>query len=171
MPSSKLRSIDSLAEKTVYLAKSLSLFLISTAISIAAPVLAQQAPDMNAYRVPAGNRVAQVNPGGETILPNGRIVAPLGERHYSAHSNLFDITLSPNGKAAVGHTEGGMTIWQRNTRGAIPISISIEKFGLSGAFTHGGAQYIASNGDAGNGISVYDATSWDLPGIDRKSVV
>jgi len=103
MPSSKLKSLSSLTEKTVYLAKSLSLFLISTAISIATPVLAQQAPDMNAYRVPAGNRVAQVNPGGETILPNGRIVAPIGERHYAASSDLFDINLSPNGKAIVGH--------------------------------------------------------------------
>jgi DNA-binding beta-propeller fold protein YncE len=129
------------------------------------PAVAQKAPDLNAYRAPAGNRVAQVNPGGETILPNGRIVAPIGERQYAAHSDLFDINISPNGKAIVGHYKGGMTIWQRNTKGAIPISISIKNFGLSGAFTHGGAQYIASNGDAGNGISVYDATSWDLPGI------
>ena len=146
----------------MFLAK--SLFITAAAVT-AMPVLAQQAPDLNAYRAPAGNRVAQVNPGGESILPNGRIVAPLGERHYAGRSNLFDINISHNGKAIVGHYEGGMTIWQRNASGAIPISISLEKFGLSGAFTHGGAQYIASNGDAGNGISVYDATSWDLPGI------
>ena len=146
----------------MFLAK--SLFITAAAVT-AIPVLAQQAPDLNAYRAPAGNRVAQVNPSGESILPNGRIVAPLGERHYAGRSNLFDINISHNGKAIVGHYEGGMTIWQRNASGAIPISISLEKFGLSGAFTHGGAQYIASNGDAGNGISVYDATSWDLPGI------
>ena len=66
------------------------------------PAVAQKAPDLNAYRAPAGNRVAQVNPGGESILPNGRIVAPIGERHYAASADLFDINISPNGKAIVG---------------------------------------------------------------------
>ena len=33
---------------------------------------------------PSGNEFANVVPGGTTILPNGRLLTPIGERLYTA---------------------------------------------------------------------------------------
>ena len=128
--------------------------------------------DFTRYGNPAGTRQAKVVAGDVGVLPNGRLLNPTGERLYTAGSDLFDLSLSPDGKTLIGNYDGGMTIWQRNTPGGIPRAITQKNMGFAGAFTHGGAQYIVSNGDAGHGISIYDATSWSLPSApgttDRK---
>lgn len=119
--------------------------------------------DFNTFGAPAGTQKAFVKVGGPGIQPNGRFVNPHGELLFSAGSDLFDLCLSPDGKTLVGNTEAGLTIWQRNTPGGIPRVITEKNSGFAGTFTRGSAQYIVSNGDAGHGISIYDATSWSLP--------
>ena len=133
----------------------------------AKPIIAKNKPaakvapavDFTRYGNPAGTRKAQVVAGNVGVLPNGRLINPTGERLYTAGSDLFDLSLSPDGKTLIGNYDGGLTIWQRNTPGGIPRVITQKNMGFAGAFTHGGAQYIVSNGDAGHGISIYDATS------------
>ncbi|MBI4876820.1 MAG: hypothetical protein HY822_19460 [Acidobacteria bacterium] len=49
------------------------------------------------YRTPAGERTAARRPGAETILPGGRLVAPLGIQ-YATGPGPFGLAISPNGK-------------------------------------------------------------------------
>ncbi|MEY3763503.1 MAG: hypothetical protein RLZ42_163, partial [Armatimonadota bacterium] len=117
------------------------------------PVPKATAPvvDFSRYGNPAGTRQAKVVAGDVGVLPNGRLLNPTGERLYTAGSDLFDLSLSPDGKTLIGNYDGGMTIWQRNTPGGIPRAITQKNMGFAGTFTHGGAQYIVSNGDSGHG--------------------
>lgn len=48
-------------------------------------------------RAPAGTRPAVRRPGAESVLPNGRIVAPLGRQH-SVGTSPFALAVSPNGR-------------------------------------------------------------------------
>ncbi|MBI4891930.1 MAG: hypothetical protein HY821_14990 [Acidobacteria bacterium] len=52
------------------------------------------------YLPPAGTRPTARRPGAETILPGGRIVAPLG-RQFNLGPGAFGLALSPDGKLAV----------------------------------------------------------------------
>jgi len=64
---------------------------------------------------PAGDRYTRVNREGETVLPNGRLITPLGKQILVA-PHPFGLTLSPDGK----------TIITANS-GVGPFSISIIK--------------------------------------------
>ena len=48
-------------------------------------------------RAPAGERYADRNPQGESILPNGRIITPLG-RLFRVEPHPYGLTLSPDGR-------------------------------------------------------------------------
>lgn len=48
---------------------------------------------------PAQNRFTQINKGGETVIPNGRIVKPLG-RSITTAPHPFGLVLSPDGTIA-----------------------------------------------------------------------
>jgi YVTN family beta-propeller protein len=62
---------------------------------------AQQATPTGAeLRAPAGSRPVAINPGGETILPNGRIVTPLGKQVKVA-PHPYGLALSPDGETLV----------------------------------------------------------------------
>ncbi len=52
------------------------------------------------YLPPAGTRPTARRPGAESILPGGRIVAPLG-RQFNLGPGAFGLALSPDGKLAV----------------------------------------------------------------------
>jgi YVTN family beta-propeller protein len=52
------------------------------------------------YSTPAGDRTAVRRPGAETILPGGRVVAPLGKQ-YATGPGPFGLAVSPDGKTAV----------------------------------------------------------------------
>jgi hypothetical protein len=52
------------------------------------------------YSTPAGERTAARRQGGETILPGGRLVAPLGKQ-YTTGPGPFGLAVSPDGKTAV----------------------------------------------------------------------
>ncbi len=66
---------------------------------VLAPLMAQN------WRPPAGNRPALRRPGAESILPGGRIVAPLG-RQFSTGPGPWGLAISPNGKTLVS-SDGG----------------------------------------------------------------
>ncbi len=52
------------------------------------------------YRTPAGERPAARRPGAESILPGGRMIAPLGKQ-YLTGPGPFGLAISPNGKTVV----------------------------------------------------------------------
>jgi len=53
-----------------------------------------------AMSAPAGNRPAKIDPAGETILPNGRLITPLGKQVKVA-PHPYGLALSPDGKTLV----------------------------------------------------------------------
>jgi YVTN family beta-propeller protein len=52
------------------------------------------------YRTPAGERMAARRPGAESVLPGGRMIAPLG-RQFPTGPGPFGLAVSPNGKMVV----------------------------------------------------------------------
>jgi DNA-binding beta-propeller fold protein YncE len=66
-------------------------------------------------RAPAGNRATNIDPGGETIIPNGRIITPLG-RQVRVAPHPYGLALSPDGQTIV-----------TANNGCRPFSISIIK--------------------------------------------
>ncbi|MEZ5039457.1 MAG: hypothetical protein R2828_06185 [Saprospiraceae bacterium] len=68
---------------------------------------------------PAGDQVCLKNPGGASIIPNGRIVAPYGNTYLTA-PHPYGLVLSPNGEIAVTANSG-----------TSPLSITILKNILS----------------------------------------
>ena len=67
---------------------------LSIAGYLLAPLAAQN------WRPPAGNRPVLRRPGAESILPGGRIIAPLG-RQFSTGPGPWGLAISPNGKTLV----------------------------------------------------------------------
>ncbi len=57
------------------------------------------------HRLPAGDRYCTIDPAGETIVPNGRIVSPLGQSFRIA-PHPYGLTLSRDGKIAVTANSG-----------------------------------------------------------------
>ena len=54
---------------------------------------------------PAGDRFVSINKSGETVIPNGRIVAPVGKSIVVA-PHPYGLTLSPDGNTAVTANSG-----------------------------------------------------------------
>jgi DNA-binding beta-propeller fold protein YncE len=57
------------------------------------------------YRAPAGVRPASKGPDGESILPGGRLVTPLG-RQYATGPGPFGVAISPSGRLVVSANGG-----------------------------------------------------------------
>ncbi|QOY85960.1 bifunctional YncE family protein/alkaline phosphatase family protein [Paludibaculum fermentans] len=57
------------------------------------------------YRTPAGIRPAARRPGAESVLPGGRMIAPLG-RQFMTGPGAYGIAISPDGKIAVSANGG-----------------------------------------------------------------
>src|SRR6202162_4401689 len=57
------------------------------------------------YSAPAGSRPAVRRPGAPSILPGGRIIAPLG-RQYLTGPGPFGLAVSPDGKTIVSVNSG-----------------------------------------------------------------
>ena len=78
--------------------------LIALLIFIITPGLPQalDAQQISGFSLsaPAGNRPAQINPNGETILPSGRLITPLGKQVKVA-PHPYGLALSPDGKTLV----------------------------------------------------------------------
>lgn len=56
-------------------------------------------------QAPAGDRYCQLNPAGETIIPNGRIVKPMGNT-YRIAPHPYGLALSKDGQTAVTANSG-----------------------------------------------------------------
>ena len=54
---------------------------------------------------PAGDRFTQIIPYGETILPNGRIIKPLGTQ-VTVAPHPFGLIVSPDGKTIITSNSG-----------------------------------------------------------------
>ena len=54
---------------------------------------------------PAGDRYTSINKGGETVLPNGRLITPIGKQILVA-PHPFGLTLSPDGKTIITSNSG-----------------------------------------------------------------
>jgi YVTN family beta-propeller protein len=72
------------------------------------------------YSAPAGIRYALRRPGAASILPGGRILAPLGQQQITG-PGAFGIAISPNGRYVVTANGGpgrySLTILQRSRQG------------------------------------------------------
>ena len=124
----------------------------------AVPAFSQDTPYFHA---PAGREFARVNPGGTTILPNGRFVTPKGERLYTGE-NLWNVAVSPNGKTLVGFSDNAIVIYTLPAKTSdTPRVIVTKDLSPVGVFTKDGTKLIVSNGDSGNGITIYDTAGWD----------
>ena len=64
-----------------------------------------QRPPNELLHAPAGNRYVELNIDGETVLPNGRIVTPLGA-HFRIHPHPYGLTISPDGRWVVTANSG-----------------------------------------------------------------
>jgi DNA-binding beta-propeller fold protein YncE len=56
-------------------------------------------------QAPAGTRPVRINPAGETILPNGRLITPLG-KHVKVAPHPYGLALSPDGRTLVTANSG-----------------------------------------------------------------
>lgn len=88
--------------------KALSLFALTTVILLAAcqtpkPIQSNSATWL--VSSPSGDRYCQIDPAGETILPNGRIIKPMGNTLRIA-PHPFGLVLSPDGTVAVTANSG-----------------------------------------------------------------
>jgi len=71
------------------------------------PLLAKERAGQGApeLRAPAGDRPVKIDLSGETILPNGRLITPLG-RHVKVAPHPYGLAISPDGKTLVTANSG-----------------------------------------------------------------
>src|SRR5262245_30700157 len=114
------------------------------------------------YRAPAGQEVAKVVPGGVTILPNGRLLTPHGERLYT-DGNLWNVVPSPDGKWIAGFCESGIVVCSSKEPEPRSPSFRIPwtQAAFCGVFAKDSSKLIASSGDAGHGIQVFETRVWN----------
>jgi DNA-binding beta-propeller fold protein YncE len=124
-------------------------------------VIAQE--ESPSFSAPAGIEFAKVVPGGDSILPNGRLLAPRGVRLYTGE-DLWNVLPSPDGKWWVGLCDAGMVIYRANAKSAMTNSLLIPwtKAAFCGAFTADSQRFITSSGDFGHGIQIWDTDSWNV---------
>jgi len=94
--------------QTVFM-KALTLFALAAALiwtaACQSPKSARQRHGNWRVTSPAGDRYCQVNAAGETIIPNGRIVQPMGSTVRIA-PHPYGLALSPDGSVAVTANSG-----------------------------------------------------------------
>lgn len=56
-------------------------------------------------QAPAGSRPVRIDPAGETVLPNGRLITPLG-KHVKVAPHPYGLALSPDGRTLVTANSG-----------------------------------------------------------------
>jgi len=138
-------------------------FLIATLFA-GGNVMAQ----VPSYRSPSGTEFAKVVPGGTTNLPNGRQLTPVGERLYTG-DDLWNVVPSPDGKLIVGFCDPGIVIYPSDARTTMTSSYRIpwRNAAFCGVFTKDGSKLIASSGDAGHGIQLFETSPWYKPASER----
>jgi len=142
-------------------------FLIATLFA-GSNVMAQ----VPSYRSPSGTEFAKVVPGGTTNLPNGRQLTPVGERLYTG-DDLWNVVPSPDGKLIVGFCDPGIVIYPSDARTTVTSSYRIpwRNAAFCGVFTKDGSKLIASSGDAGHGIQIFETSPWYKPASERHETL
>jgi YVTN family beta-propeller protein len=84
-----------------------ALLLLAAALAAACHSTQSASKAASAWDVqpPAGERYCQINPSGETILPNGRVLRPMGNTVRIA-PHPYGLALSPDGSVAVTANSG-----------------------------------------------------------------
>jgi YVTN family beta-propeller protein len=85
-----------------------SLFAVLALIvlfGVAAPSAEKPARPQLLLQAPAGSRPVKIDPAGETVLPNGRLITPLG-KHIKVAPHPYGLALSPDGKTLVTANSG-----------------------------------------------------------------
>lgn len=94
----------SISEDSAVRARSVMPLLAAVSTLIGQPGL-PQARDVKSVsnlelQAPAGNRRVEIDPSGESVLPNGRLITPLG-RQVKVAPHPYGLALSPDGKTLV----------------------------------------------------------------------
>jgi len=86
-----------------------SRFLVAIVIFVSSiillPAAKQKATSGVNLQAPAGDRPTNIDPAGETVLPNGRLLTPVG-RHVRVAPHPYGLALSPDGKTLVTANSG-----------------------------------------------------------------
>ena len=82
-------------------------FALSTLLFAACQSSKSSLQPFHKWRIepPAGDRYCQINPAGETIIPNGRVIKPMGNTVRIA-PHPYGLALSPDGSVAVTANSG-----------------------------------------------------------------
>lgn len=122
---------------------------------LAAFVLAQVPAN---FEAPAGQRYAKVSPGGETILPNGRLLTPWGTRLYTGE-DLWQVVVSKVDDTIVGIHDGGFTVYRKSGGTFQRSTVARRQIAPAAAFSPDGKQMLLSLGDAGT-IELLRTDDW-----------
>jgi hypothetical protein len=119
------------------------------------------------FSAPAGSRTSHVNPGGLTILPNGRYLTPLGSRIYCGE-NCWNIVLAPNHKTGALFYDGGLSLYGDLDDPAKTVTkLKREGAAYCGQFSPDGQTLVTSSGERG-GIQLilvaHPETATDISG-------
>lgn len=122
------------------------------------------------YMLPAGKEYAVVNPGGKTILPNGRFLTPKGERFWVG-ADLWGIALNPRKDEMVAMATGtspkingkpsftvlsGMSVGKPTSR-----QVPIDEVGTAATYSPNGKLCFVSTGDKG-GFVAFNTDDWSV---------
>ncbi|MGV3618594.1 MAG: bifunctional YncE family protein/alkaline phosphatase family protein [Fimbriimonas sp.] len=129
-------------------------------LTVALLLAAQADRSIPVFTAPAGNLPTKIVPGGATVLPNGRLLTPSGDRLYTGE-DLWNVTLSPSGDIAVGFHDGGFTAYS-GLRGGRRIrrGKAFKDIAPCGRFTIDSRQLVVSLGDEG-AVAVLDTGGWE----------
>ncbi len=113
------------------------------------------------WQVPGINRVCEVNPGGESVIPSGRIVKPYGE-YVRINPDPFGMTLSVDGTLALAVHQNSLTLIRT---GDLSLVRKLNPYGGKGscvgaAISHDNRIAYLSGGDSG------DIILWELEKMD-----
>lgn len=112
------------------------------------------------FETPAGSRFAKINYDGETILPNGRIITPVGRRMYT-QENLWRVVLSPDEKTAVGIHDSGLSIFNLDDANPKQKIVGYKDGSICGTYTRDGSKFVMGGGESGD-LVIYDAKTWEI---------
>ncbi len=122
--------------------------LIALIASLAAPATS----DLPMFRAPAGQNYAVVEAGGQTILPNGRFVTPVGRRLYGGE-DCWNVVPSPDGtKFALMHQAGVTVFSELRSQKPTKTQLNQKEHAFCAAWFKDGQRIIVSDGDEGEAI-------------------
>jgi DNA-binding beta-propeller fold protein YncE len=125
------------------------------------------------FQSPSGSRYAEIIPGKESVLPNGRLLTPVGKRLYGGE-DVWNTYLSPNDKTLAVISDSGLRIYP-DFRAAKPESMDLRAAELTPAgreeefkgignpapaavFSPDGSRLFLSMGDSGRIVRINTAT-------------